>query len=207
MAHRFPACSRASISARSASAPTEMVAIIRADQAPHSASNCSHRSQDQRHPVVNFGHKLIGVGGDDSERADPLARIRIPPVLPQSANAERLAILHGDRVGLLRLLALDRLPFIEAVHRENAAAPAIRLPKHWQPVRRLAFGVDRLAPAVRVLAPGGNKAPAQRVERDLAGLVIAPNDQELLAWCSIPAGWIVVDSVVTHVEAFDDAVP
>jgi hypothetical protein len=45
----------------------------------------------------------------------------------------------------------------------------------------LAFGVDRLAPAFRVLAPIGNEAPAQRVERHFAGLMIAPDHQQVLA--------------------------
>ena len=80
------------------------------------------------------------------------------------------------------------------------------IPKHRQPVHRLAFGVDRLASAFRIQAPVGNEAPPQRVKRDLAGLMIAPNDKELLARCGIPAGRIVVDAAVVHVEALDDAI-
>jgi hypothetical protein len=117
-----------------------------------------------------------------------------------------LTVLHGDRIGLLGLLSLDRLPLVEAVDRQNAAAPAIRVPKHRQPVHRLAFGVDRLAPAFRILTPIGNEAPAEWVQRDLAGLVVAPDNKELLARCGIPAWWIVVDAVVAYVEALDDAV-
>ena len=61
-------------------------------------------------------------------------------------------------------------------------------------------------PTRRILAPVGNETPAQRVERDLAGLMIAPDDQELLARCGIPPRRIVVDAAVVHVEPLDDAV-
>jgi hypothetical protein len=35
---------------------------------------------------------------------------------------------------------------------------------------------------------------------------IAPNDKKLLARRGVPAGWIVVDAAVVHVEALDDAI-
>ena len=63
-----------------------------------------------------------------------------------------------------------------------------------------------LRTAFRVLAPVGNETPAQRVERALAGLMVAPDDKELLARCGIPAGWIIVDAVIMHVETLDDAI-
>ena len=87
-----------------------------------------------------------------------------------------------------------------------AATPAVGVPEHRQPVRRFAFGIDRFAPAVRILTPIRNQTPAQRIERDLAGLMIAPNDEEFLARCSIPARRIIVDAVVRHVDAFDDGI-
>jgi hypothetical protein len=71
--------------------------------------------ENDRHAVVNFGHERVGIGGDDRKGADPFARRRLLPVLPNPRNAERRAVLHGDRVGLLRLLRLDRLPLEEAV--------------------------------------------------------------------------------------------
>jgi len=37
-------------------------------------------------------------------------------------------------------------------------------------------------------------------------MMIAADDQELLARRGIPAGWIVVDAAVVHVEALDDAI-
>jgi hypothetical protein len=58
----------------------------------------------------------------------------------------------------------------------------------------------------RVFAPIGNEAPAQGVQRDLSGFVIAPDDQQLLAWRGVPAGRIIVDAAVPHVHAIDDGI-
>ena len=40
-----------------------------------------------------------------------------PYILPNATDAERLPVLHGDSVGLLCLLAFDRLPLEEAIDR------------------------------------------------------------------------------------------
>src|SRR5260370_126451 len=50
----------------------------------------------------------------------------------------------------------------------------------------LALGVDRLAAALRIIAPIRDQAPTQRVERYLAGLVIAADDQQVLAGRGVP---------------------
>jgi hypothetical protein len=69
----------------------------------------------------------------------------------------------------------------EAINRHDAAALAVGFVKSRQLPYRLALGVDRLAPTCWVLAPVGDQAPAQRVQRDLPGLMIAADDQQLLA--------------------------
>jgi hypothetical protein len=66
----------------------------------------------------------IGIGRDDRDRANPLTRSGVFPILPHPAETERLAILHGDGIGLLALLAPHRAPLVEAVHRQDAATPA-----------------------------------------------------------------------------------
>jgi hypothetical protein len=73
-------------------------------------------------------------------------------------------VLHGDGVGLFGLLSLDRLPFEEAIDRQDAPPLAISLPKRRECPDGLAFGVDRLAATLRVLAPIRDEAPAQRIE-------------------------------------------
>ena len=117
-----------------------------------------------------------------------------------------VAVLHGDGVGLLRLLPLDGLPLEEAVHRHDAAPLAVGVPEGRQVAHGLALGVDRLAAARRVLAPIWDQAPAQRVQRHLAGLVIAPDYQQLLAGRGVPARRIIVHAAVAHVHAIDDGI-
>jgi len=58
--------------------------------------------EDHGHAVVDVGNEVVCVGRDDRERADPLARGGMLPVLPDAGDAERTAVFRGDRVGLLR---------------------------------------------------------------------------------------------------------
>src|SRR6266404_3883331 len=102
---------------------------------------------------------------------------------------------------------LDRLPFEEPVHRHDAAALTVGLPEGGQLPHALALGVDRLAAALRIIAPIRDQAPTQRVERYLAGLVIAADDQQVLAGRGVPARRIIVDAAVAHVHAIDDGIP
>src|SRR5262245_7755399 len=88
---------------------------------------------------------------------------RVFPVLPNAGDAERHAILHGNRVGLLCFLTLDRLPLKEPVHRHNAAALAIRLAERGQILHGLALGVYRLSAAVWIVAPIRDQVPPERV--------------------------------------------
>jgi hypothetical protein len=146
----------------------------------------------------------IGVGTDDGERANPLAGSRLLPVLPDACETERRAILHGDGIGLLRPLAPDGLPLEEAVHRHDAAALAVGIPERRELPHGLALGVDGFLAPRWVLAPVRNEASAERVERDLAGLVIPPDDQEFLARRGVPARRVVVHPAVAHVHAIND---
>jgi hypothetical protein len=155
---------------------------------------------------VDVGHQLVGVGGDHGERPDRIARRRLLPVLPKTRDAERRTVLHGDGIGLLGPLSLDRIPLEKAIHRDDTTAHAVGVAERRQITHGLALGIDGLAPAGRVLASVGNKSPTQRIEGDLAGLVIAPDDQQLLARRGVPAGRIIVDAAVPHVHAIDDGI-
>lgn len=156
---------------------------------------------------MNVGDEFVGVGCDDSEGAHPFARCWVFPVLPDAAQAERTAVLHPDCIGLPRLLALDRLPFKEVVDGYDATAVAVGVAERRQRPHGLGLGVDRLASALRVLGPIRDQPPAQSIKRDLAGIMIAPDDEQVLAWCPVPAGREIVDPAVPGVETFDDAVP
>jgi hypothetical protein len=70
-------------------------------------------------------------------------------------------------IGLLRLLAPDRLPLVEAVPWQDAAPAVIGFPKRRRPLDGLAFGVDRLAAAFRALPLRSVATIKERVRRSV----------------------------------------
>src|SRR6516225_5355645 len=155
---------------------------------------------------MNLAHELVGVRGDDCKRPNPVARSRFFPFLPNAGKAEGCAVLHGDGARLLRLAAFDRLPFEKTVDWHDAAAPAVGLAERRQIPHGLALRVDRLAAAFGIIAPVGDQAPSQRVERYLAGPVVAADDQQVLTRRGIPPRRMVVQPAVAHVHAIDDGI-
>ena len=95
-------------------------------------------------------------------------------------------------------------PLEEAVYRDNAAALAICITEGRQLSHGLALGVDRLAPSFRVLAPVGDETPTQGIERYHAGLMIAPDHQQVLAGRGVPARRIIVNAAIARVQSVDD---
>ena len=73
----------------------------------------------------------------------------------------------------------------KAVDWDDTAPPPIGVAEARPGAHGLALGVDRLAPALRVLAPIGNETSAQPVEPDRARLMIVPDHQQVLAMPSI----------------------
>src|SRR6516165_11569668 len=62
---------------------------------------------------MDVGNQFIRICRDDREGTYSLTCAGLFPVLPKTCNAERRAILHGNGIGLLGLLAFDRLPLEE----------------------------------------------------------------------------------------------
>jgi hypothetical protein len=83
----------------------------------------------------------------------------------------------------------------------------VRIPECRQIPYRLAFGIDRLTPTRRVVAPIWDQPPAQRIERDFTGLVITANDEQFLAWRGIPPRRIIMHATIAHIHAIDDRIP
>jgi hypothetical protein len=54
--------------------------------------------------------------------------------------------------------------------------------------------------------PVGDKAPAQRLHRPFAGLVLLPNDENFLTGCAIVAPRNIVEPVIVNVETVEDRV-
>src|SRR5436190_2139145 len=87
--------------------------------------------------------QLISLRSDNCERAYPLARSWVFPVLPNAAETKRATILHCDCVGLFGFLPLNPQPFEEPVHRNDAASRPVSIAERWQGVYSLAFTLRR----------------------------------------------------------------
>src|SRR5215203_1078246 len=137
---------------------------------------------------------------------DSRSQFRLPP-----SRDTRRAVLHRDGVGLLHLPAFDRHPLEEAIDRHDAAALAICLTEHGQPIDCLRLGVDRRRLRL-LLAPVRDEPPLKQIERARAGLGVLPDHPELLARGAVVA-WrhvaerIASDSVIPRVESIDDFEP
>src|SRR5690349_11094125 len=102
---------------------------------------------------MDIRDQFIGIRSDDRESSNPLACGRLFPIFPNAIKAERRAVLHGNRVGLLGFLTLNSLPLEKAIHRHEASALAVGFVEGRQLPHRLALGIDRPAPTSWVLAP------------------------------------------------------
>src|SRR5262249_47660727 len=89
----------------------------------------------------------------------------------------------------------------------DAAAPAVGIAERRQVAHGLAPGVDRPAAACGIPASMRNEAPAQRLQGDLTGPVIAADHEQVLARRAVPPRPIVVHAAVTRVHAIDDGIP
>ena len=108
--------------------------------------------------------QFIRVSRDDREGTYPFICAGLFPVLPKTCNAEWRAILHGNSIGLLGLLAFDRLPLEEPIHGHDAPAQAVCIPEGRQSGDGPALGIDRFAASARVLTPVWNEPPTQWVQ-------------------------------------------
>ena len=77
------------------------------------------RAVDDRHPIVQRTHQLVGRRCQDGTGLDLLA-LRIVPPLPQSGQGERSAVAWPDEVRLLST-GPDFLPFVEPGRWDEAA--------------------------------------------------------------------------------------
>ena len=152
---------------------------------------------------MDSGDKLVCICSKDGERPQPFA-CGVLPVLPYARDTEWRTILHRDSVGLLA--ALGRHPFVESVNRQDAAPAPVRFPEHRQPRDCFALGIDRLSPALRVLAPVGNEPPLEKVERAFSRLRILSDHEQFLARAAVPSTRIIVQPGVADIQSVHEGV-
>jgi hypothetical protein len=83
--------------------------------------------------------------------------------------------------GSLARAPFDHPPLEKAIDRHDAAAPGVSPAKQGELRHGFGARVDRLAPAVRVGAAVRDQAPAQKIERALARLVVFADHVKKLA--------------------------
>ena len=134
----------------------------------------------------------------------PFSCVRIAPVLPQARQAEGRAVLHGNSVRLLGPRALNGPPLEEAVDRHEAAPLSISFAKCGELGNALGLGIDGPTPSPRVCEPMRDQTPLDAIERALTRLAVLPNNEQLLAGCSVVPGPNVPHPAVADLEAIDD---
>src|SRR5690242_9117254 len=100
-----------------------------------------------------------------------MLRWRVASVLPKTREAEKPSAFHADEVGLLRFRVLA--PLVEAVGRDEAAAPVEGVAEGRLLGEALCSGVDELRADGGILGPVRDEAPADGVEGPLACFGVA----------------------------------
>ena len=125
--------------------------------------------QDDRHPIVELGDRLVRRRRHDREGAPDGAVGRITPAGPQAGEDERLAIAAEDAVGLPDPGLAP--PLIERVDRDETASPAKGTPECRREGNGLGSRIEGSAGDTRVLRPVGDEAPAIADDRAPRGVL------------------------------------
>ena len=111
--------------------------------------------------IVAFA-RVVTIAHDSSHGA--LGLVVVLPDLPQPGERDRLAVAPVDEHRLLLLAARHRLPLVEPVGREDAAALAERGLERRLLGHGLGPGVDQAVPDLRVVRPRRHESPAHLLE-------------------------------------------
>ena len=167
----------------------------RPSSSPGSAAiGSSQRSQasvvdDDRHPVVEVGQRLVGRGRDDREGPPDRLGRRVAPARPQAGEGERRAVAADDPVRLAdRALAL---PLVERIDRHEAALADERVAEGRARGDRLGPRVEHPRADLGLLRPVRDQAPA--VGGDRAAVVALDDDGRLVGRGDVVALARIVD--------------
>ncbi len=116
-------------------------------------------AEQDRHPIVNHGRRLVGVGREDGTGANRCTVFRDPTVhFPQSRHRQDAAIFRFDQKGLLAIGHF--FPLVVAVRRNQTATRRERVPERWFGVDRFTTGIDHPIPDSQIFRPRGHQSPA-----------------------------------------------
>ncbi len=132
------------------------------------------RRQDDGHPIVDRSHRCVRCGRDDrgAVQEASLGVVGVLPRRPEPGDGQRLVVDSMDEHRLLEQFALGvhrttldaGLPFVEAVHRDDAPLRA------EQPLERrllgqgLGAGVDHPGTDLAILRPARHQTPVEGIE-------------------------------------------
>jgi hypothetical protein len=135
----------------------------------------ARRGNDERHPVVELGHRSLRLSRDDGAGLDDLA-VGCDGAVPDSGEGERLAVLAANEERLLHLVAL--LPFEKPTHDHEATA----LPKRLSVRGSSRNGLDPDVNSLHAVSMCARKdeAPSQELEATRLS-----NDGDRLRRCDV----------------------
>src|SRR5689334_11919789 len=108
--------------------------------------------------------EIVGRTGDDSKGANPFPSIRMPPVLPDARQGERLTAFLPDGIRSLGLHTFNRLPLEEAIHRDKASASFVGVAEGRKRGDGFCLCVDGLPSTIRKLTPMRDQAPPEPIQ-------------------------------------------
>ncbi len=133
------------------------------------------RADGDGHAVMQRGEILARRRRDDRHRVELLA-VRPDPGFEHCGEAERRAVGVMDEERLLA--AVDRLPFVIAVGRDQPAPPANRSLERGLLQHRLRAGIDQERKSLGVLDPTRQQAPAHQTK--MARAILDQHDRNWL---------------------------
>jgi hypothetical protein len=120
------------------------------------------------------------------------------PAIPKG-EPSRIAIANGCLAFSPLIAFHSKKPSTGRIQRRR-----VSIAEHRQPRDSLRFRVYGFASAFGGRGPTRDQSPAQRVERHLPRIVVAPDDQEFLARCAVVTSRIIVELIVLNVQPAND---
>ena len=119
------------------------------------------RGDEDRHPVMNRFHHIVGLGGDEAHRA-PDTAIGGFPRFPEAGHGHEFV---GSEREVERLFGLAfQFPFIKPTGRNEAAPFPVGVPEIRFLAQGFDPGIDRAGGGLGIFDPMWQKSPIEKVQ-------------------------------------------